>query len=157
MVTNYYSSDSKKGHIAAATYQIRFEISTHAGYSLYATISWEIPIKFPLPVGDLGSHLMHGSLGPPKSTTHISTPNRITSSPSSWTFPSCSILQIFHVPSLSLLQLFGMTLWQYRCVLHHVPWAQPSPQLKRHLDWFSHFGTAHGCDQNTHRQTQRAL
>jgi len=30
-------------------------------------------------------------------------PNLIISSPSSWTFPNCSILRIFHVPSLSLL------------------------------------------------------
>jgi len=34
---------------------------------------------------------------------HISTPNLIISSPSSWTFTSCSILQIFYVLSLSLL------------------------------------------------------
>ena len=34
---------------------------------------------------------------------HISIPNRIVSSPSSWTFPCCSILWIFHVPSLSFL------------------------------------------------------
>jgi len=34
---------------------------------------------------------------------HISTPNLIISSLSSWAFPSCSILRIFHVPSLRLL------------------------------------------------------
>jgi len=42
---------------------------------------------------------------------HISTPNRIISSPSSWTFPSCSILRIFHVPSLSLLRSWSCLVW----------------------------------------------
>jgi len=28
--------------------------------------------------------------------------------------------------------------------MHMLPWAHPSPQPKRHFDWFSHFCTAHG-------------
>jgi len=31
-----------------------------------------------------------------------------------------------------------------------VPWTHPSPQPKRHLDWFSHFSTARGYVQQTH-------
>jgi len=45
-------------------------------------------------------------------TTHIyQLPNRIISSPSSWTFPSCSILWVFHVPSLSLLHSCSCLAW----------------------------------------------
>jgi len=32
--------------------------------------------------------------------------------------------------------------------------AHPSPHPKRHLDWFSRFSTAHGCDQLTHRHNR---
>jgi len=38
--------------------------------------------------------------------------------------------------------------WEYT-----VPWSHPSPQPKRHLDRFIRFCRAHGCDQQTHRQT----
>jgi len=31
-----------------------------------------------------------------------------------------------------------------QCAPCMLPWAHPSPQLKRHLDQFSHFCTAHG-------------
>ena len=31
--------------------------------------------------------------------------------------------------------------------------AQKNPHPERHLDWFSRFSTAHGCDQQTHKQT----
>jgi len=34
-----------------------------------------------------------------------------------------------------------------------VPWVHWSPQPKRHLDWFSRFCRADGCDQQTDRQT----
>jgi len=36
-----------------------------------------------------------------------------------------------------------------------VPWADPCPQPERHLDRFSRFSTAHGCDEQTDRQTDR--
>ena len=42
---------------------------------------------------------------------HTSTLSLIISSPSSWTFPSCSILRIFHVPSLSLLRSCSCLAW----------------------------------------------
>ena len=36
------------------------------------------------------------------------------------------------------------------------PPARVSPLPKRHLDWFSHFCTAHPCDQHTNRHTDHA-
>jgi len=34
-------------------------------------------------------------------------------------------------------------------------WAHPSPQLKQHLDRFSHFCSVGDCDRRTDRQTDR--
>jgi len=56
-----------KDCIAAATYQINL---AHARYSLCFTMGQKMPPppkKLPLPLGDLGPHLIHGSLVQPKS------------------------------------------------------------------------------------------
>jgi len=57
--SSYWSAQSSltKGCIAAA----------HAQY--YFTMGCPSPSKLPLPKGGSGPHLIHGSLGPPKSTT----------------------------------------------------------------------------------------
>jgi len=36
-----------------------------------------------------------------------------------------------------------------------LPWTYPSPQPKRHLDWFSGFSRAHDRDRQTDRQTDK--
>jgi len=37
-----------------------------------------------------------------------------------------------------------------------VPWANPSPHPKRHLDWFSHFCRAHDYDRQINQETDHA-
>ena len=48
----------------------------------------------------------------------------------------------WHVLSPKIASLCGGSGRPY--AMHMLPWAHPSPQPKRHFDWFSRFCTAHG-------------
>ena len=108
-------------------------------YTLQRAASF-CPLKFPLSMGDLDIHLIHGSLGQPKSLTQ-------TGSRSVQLFlhsSSQSVPILYNGPTLPP-QNFpfprGMDMAPHDSVGHL------SPQPKWYLDQFSRFCRAHYCDK----------
>jgi len=85
-------------------------------------------------------HLIHGSLGPPESSTHCTAHRKVSlyftmGRP----FPPLKIAPSHRGSGPPLIV---------------VPWAHPSPQPKWHLDRFSRFCRAHHCDSLTDHAIQ---
>ena len=108
--------------------------TVHSRESLYFTTGCPVPpqnCRFSW--GDLDPHLIHGSLGPPKSTTQTA---------------SRSVQPFSHRGPQSVPRLYNGTPpqncpWIWTAIQYMVPWAHPSPQPKRHLDRCRRFCRAH--------------
>jgi len=97
-------------------------------------------------------HLTHASLGPPDSTSQTASRPQF----SRFCTPQGRSFLYFTMgrPFPSKLPL-RMAPWGWTLI--HGPWADSSPQAKRHLDRFSGFCRAHDRDKQTDRQRDEPL
>jgi len=94
--------------------------------------------------GNVHPHLTHASLGLPQCIPQTA----------SWSFLHSSEKRV-PGPFLPRFPLLMGDL-DHHLVLYMVPWAQPSPQPKWHLDQFSRFCSVHDHDRLTDWQTDHA-
>jgi len=107
--------------------------------------------KSPLPMRTSAPHLIHGSLGSPNSASQTE----------SWLVqPFCTDhgrASLYFTICRPFPHKIARFYWGISITIYYVvPWAHLSPNLKHHLDRFSHFCRAYNCNRPTDHATWSA-